>query len=242
MLHEASKTDQPTTLNKFGYRTSLLTTALAILTLGISVATPPLSGPFCTSGCVEYPYTDIAGRFPRDYLWMYPAMVLTLVYVVFMVCIHHQASRERKLFSQLGVVFSIMSAGTLVVDYFVQVSVIQPSVLRGETEGLALLTQYNPHGVFIVLEEAGYLFMSISYLFTAFTYSGKDKLEKALRLTFLLGFVLVALALVLIALAYGLLREYRFEVASITIGWLVLIITGILQSRIFKRAGHAATS
>jgi hypothetical protein len=34
---------------------------------------------------------------------------------------------------------------------------------------------------------------------------------------------------------YGIYREYRFEVAVITIDWLVLIISGILLSFVFKR-------
>jgi hypothetical protein len=242
MLQEKSEMNQLKILNKFGFFTAILTTALTIVTFGIAVLTPPLSGPFCTGSCFEYPYTDIAHRFPRDYIWMYPGILLMLMYVVFTVCIHQHASKERKLFSQLGVAFSIMSATTLVVDYFIQVSVIQPSLLRGETDGLSILTQYNPHGVFIVLEEAGYLLMSCSFLFTAFVYSRKDKLENAVRLTFIIGFALAVLSLVLIAIAFGINREYRFEIAVISIDFLVLIITGILQSRIFKRALRQTTS
>jgi hypothetical protein len=34
--------------------------------------------------------------------------------------------------------------------------------MHGETEGITLLTQYNAHGIFIVLEELGYLLMSLS--------------------------------------------------------------------------------
>jgi hypothetical protein len=29
--------------------------------------------------------------------------------------------------------------------------------MNGETDGLSILTQYNPHGIFIALEEIGYL-------------------------------------------------------------------------------------
>lgn len=34
--------------------------------------------------------------------------------------------------------------------------------MHGETEGITLLTQYNAHGIFIALEELGYLLMSLS--------------------------------------------------------------------------------
>jgi hypothetical protein len=49
---------------RLGYWSALLTAILAAVTLGIAIATPPISGPFCVSGCVGYPYTDIVARFP----------------------------------------------------------------------------------------------------------------------------------------------------------------------------------
>jgi hypothetical protein len=94
-----------------------------------------------------------------------------------MVCIHNYSSTEKKIFSHIGVSFALMSAFTLIVDYFVQVSVIQPSIMNGETDGISILTQYNPHGLFIALEEAGYLLMSVSFFFMAFIFSKMDKLE-----------------------------------------------------------------
>jgi hypothetical protein len=35
---------------------------------------------------------------------------------------------------------------------------------------------------------------------------------------------------------YGIFREYRFEVATISIHWLTLIPSGILLSIVFRRA------
>jgi hypothetical protein len=113
--------------NVVGFITAILTTVITVVTFGIAILTPPLSGPFCLEGCFGYPYVDIASRFPRDYLWMYPAILLILIYVV------------------------------------------------------------------------------------------------------LIG------SLILITAIYGVLREYRFEVAVISIDWLTLIISGILLSVVFRR-------
>jgi len=41
------------------------------------------------------------------------------------------------------------------------------SLMNSETEGLAALIQYNPHGVFLALEELGYMIMSLPFLFMA---------------------------------------------------------------------------
>jgi hypothetical membrane protein len=107
--------------------------------------------------------------------------------------------------------------------------------MSGETEGITLLTQYNAHGVFIVLEELGYLLMSLSFLFMAPVFINKNRLEVAVRWVFIISFLLTVLALTLISINYGLDRQDRFEVAVISIDWLVLIVNGILLSIVFKQ-------
>ncbi|NQT96568.1 MAG: hypothetical protein HQ562_02385 [Candidatus Marinimicrobia bacterium] len=221
---------------RFGYFTAILTTVVTIITFGIAVNTPPLAGPFCESGCFEYPYSDIASRFPRDYIWMYPAMLLTLIYVALMVSIHYFAPREKKIYSQVGLSFALLAAAPIIIDYFIQVSVIQPSLLNGEHDGIALLTQFNAHGIFIALEDFGYLMMSVSFLFMAFVFSKTNRLEKTIRWLFIASFILTILALIFVSFKFGIHREYFFEVAAITINWAVLIVAGILLSKVFKRA------
>jgi hypothetical protein len=225
---------------KLGFYVSIGTTILAVIALGIAIATPPFSGPYCTSGCFGYPFAEAVSRFPRDYYWMYPAMLLSLAFYVLMVCIHHLAPQEEKIFSHVGISFALFSAAALVIDYYLQVSVIQPSLLQGESEGIALLTQFNGHGIFIALEEIGYLMMSLSMLFMAPVFSGKNKLEEALRWLFVACFALTVLSFILYSAFYGLSREYRFEVASISFNWLTLIVAGILLAILFKRTGASS--
>ncbi|OFY05579.1 MAG: hypothetical protein A2W99_08700 [Bacteroidetes bacterium GWF2_33_16] len=221
---------------RFGFYTSILFLIITLITFAIAICTPPLSGPGCVANCFEYPYTDIISRFPRDYYWMYPAILLTLCYLVFMVCIHNYVSDQKKIFSQIGVLFSVISTLILVVDYFVQVSVIQPSLLLGETDGISLLTQYNPHGLFIALEDIGYIMMSFSFLFIAFAISKSSKLEKSLRWVFIISFILMVISFTGISIVHGIKREYRFEIAVITINWFALIISAFMMSKIFKRS------
>ena len=222
--------------NLLGFYSAILTTVVTTVTFGIAILTPPLSGPFCVGSCFDYPFTDTISRFPRDFIWMYFAILLTLIYVVLMVCIHHYASNEKKIFSQIGLSFALISATVLITDYFIQISVIQPSLVNGETDGIAIITQYNPHGIFIVLEEIGYLMMSVSFLCMAPVFSGTNRLERAIRWTFIISFILTILSLIIISILYGINREYIFEVVVIVIDWTVLIVSGILLSVVFKRA------
>lgn len=220
-------------MNKFGFYTAVLTSLVTLVTFIIAILTPPITGPLCTKSCISYPFLNVASRFPQDYIWMYPAMLFILLYIVFMVCIHTYVSKN-KLLSQIGLIFSIISATIFLIDYYTQVTVIQQSLINGETNGISLLTQYNPHGIFIALEEVGYLLMSISFLFMAFVFSKTTKLEKAISLIFNLGFISTIGSFILIGFLYGLKREYRLEITLITINWFVLIINGLLLSKVFR--------
>lgn len=221
-------------LVKFGYRISLFAAILTIITFAIAVMTSPLSGPFCKADCFHYPFTDILSRFPRDYYWMYFAMVLMLLYLPMIIAVHQTVANEKKHFSLIGVAFAIMATLILFCDYFIQVSVIQPSLLAGETDGISILSQFNPHGIFIVLEEIGFLFMVISFFCLAPMFTDNNANQKAIKWTSIIGFVLTIISFIIISLIHGINREYRFEVAIISITWIELIIISFLYARYFK--------
>jgi hypothetical protein len=220
---------------RVGYYSAILTTVITIVTFGLAMTAIPISGANCPGECVEYPYLDTVSQYPKDFLWMFAAMMLILAYVILMVSIHSFAPRQKKIFSQIGLSFAIVTAVILLSDYFVQVSVIPVSLMNGETEGIAMLIQYNPHGLFLVLEELGYLVMSLSFLFMAPVFANRDRVESAVRWIFVTGFVLTIVSLAVISIIYGLERQDRFEVAAISINWLVLIINGFLLSIVFRR-------
>ena len=218
----------------FGYYISIITTVLTVITFGIAISTPPLSGPFCTGPCFEYPYTDIASRFPRDYYWMYPAILLSISYLIMMVTIYQTAPVNKKLYGMLGVAFAIMASLILITDYFIQVSVIQPSLLAGETDGISLLTQFNPHGIFIVLEEIGFTLMIISFFALFPMFNGTSTLEKTIKWTTITGFILAVISFSLVSILNGIHREYRFEIIIISITWLEIILISFLMALYFK--------
>lgn len=226
--------------SQFGFWSSL---AMGILTLGtlvIGVATPPLSGPFCRADCFQYPYLDVAGRFPRDYFWMFPAIVSTLLYVAFTIGLHSRSTPRQRPLAQFGLVLAAMAGLTLIGDYFVQLAVVQPSLIAREPDGISMLTQFNPHGLFIALEELGYLLMSLSLACMALASPRTSRLERAVRWTFLGGFAATTLLSVWIVTQFGHAREYRFEVAIISINWLLLIAGGLMMAFVFRRDLGAA--
>jgi hypothetical protein len=107
--------------------------------------------------------------------------------------------------------------------------------LSGETEGLSLFTEYNPHGIFIGLEGLGYLMMNVAFLFTAAVFAG-GRLERAIRWLFVTSFVLAIGSFAgLSLLRYDIAI---FEVTIIALNCAVLIVSGALLSVLFKRAAR----
>ena len=232
---------------RLGFWASILTAVSAAAALGIAVTTAPArSGPFCledlVGSCVAYPYTDVAAFVPIEYIWMYPALLMALLFAVLVVCIHHYADDDKKAFSQIALSFAVISATAHAINYFIQLAVVQPSLLKGEAEGLALFSQYNPHGIFIALEDVGYLMMGVAFLFIAAVFGRRERLERAIRFLFITSSVLAIGSLILLALLYGSDLEYRYEVVAILIDWIALIVSGILLSVFFKRAERRGTS
>lgn len=222
-------------LLQLGRFIALFTAVLTLITFAIAVCTPPLSGPFCQAGCFQYPYADIAHRFPRDYIWMYPAIILSFSYLLMMAVIYHTIQPEKKLAGLLAFSFALFSACILSMNYFIQVSVVPPSVLAAETDGIALLSQFNPHGLFIVLEEAGFLFMICSFFCLFPVFNEKNVVQKAIKWISIVCFVGAIFIFVIISIQYGVHREYRFEVAVITVAWMELIVLAFLLANYFKK-------
>ena len=225
-------------IRKFGFISAVLTGLLTVVTFAIAINTPPISGTFCMEDCIDYPYHDIVDRFPRDYIWMFPAILLNIAFITLMVCYHYFVSNHKKIFSVTALIFAAISTTILNIDYFTQLVIIQPSIINAEFDGIAILTQYNPHGVFIALEEFGYLMMSISFLFAGIAYSSKLRFGKSLKWMLIIGFLLSVISLIYTRIYFGLNTGYLFEVVIITINWLVQLIFSIMISIVFYRTNH----
>jgi len=219
----------------FGFISSIILTIITLITFGFGITAVPISGEFCTGDCIEYPYLETIKQFPKDYLWMFFAVFLVITYVIFMVSIHSIAPAERKIYSLIGLAFAIMTGVILLSNFFIQFSVVPASLMNAETEGIPLITQYNSHGVFIALEELGYILMGISFLFIAQVFKGKNPLQASIRWIFIVAFILVIVSFIIVSIISGIVRMDRFEIIVISINWLTLIVNGFLTGIFFRR-------
>ncbi|HET6511804.1 MAG TPA: hypothetical protein VFH43_06400, partial [Candidatus Kapabacteria bacterium] len=91
-----------TALARLASRIALATSIATLITFAIAIATPPGAGPLCEGDCHTYPYHDIASRFPRDYWWMYAAMIQLLLFAALMVCLHLLAMPAKRFWSMMS--------------------------------------------------------------------------------------------------------------------------------------------
>jgi len=121
-----------------------------------------------------------------------------------------------------------------VADFFLQWTVVLPSIVNNETANLALFSIYNPHGIPIAIESLGYLMMNTSLFFLAPVFGGRNGIERSFRSLFVLGFCFVIGAFVLLSLAGNPIVV--FVVVVVTANVAILITTGILVALYFRRA------
>jgi hypothetical protein len=191
-----------------------------------------LFGSSYTEG-IKYPYVLTTIR-PFDYVVWVPAFLLALAVVVLVSCIHRQASEGKKSFSQVALSFAIIYAVLTTSDFFIQWTVILPSILNNETTGLSLFSIYNPHGIPIAVESLGYLVLDLALLFVAVVIDGGSRLERAVRWLLMIGSVFVFVS-------FGVLTSAGFpivvfEVVAVTINVAVLGASGVLLGLRFKQA------
>lgn len=189
--------------------------ACTVVMFAAAIVAVPVSGANAPDALrVPYPYLDTADRYPCDFVWQYFGLAYSLL-LVGLVSADVRASEGASLRGIAGR-FAAAGAVVLLADYYLQLNVVPVSLLRGETEGLPLLIQYNPRGVFIALEELGYLLVNLGFL--GLVLCREPRLRAASVAVAVLSAVNAAY-LVYASLRYGLDRQDRFEVVLVTTVW-----------------------
>jgi len=170
------------TAQRLGFWSSVLT---AILILWFSIAfglyQPILHAPW--PGMQTYTNTFKVESFIA---WIIPCFLLTLCFLIMMVCIHTLTSDEKKIWSLLALVFAIAYTTILSACYYIQIVVVEYNLVHHSTDGLTLwlFAPPYPHSIPGALEGIGYAFMSLSFIFASKLFSG-TKLSKLINRSFL---------------------------------------------------------
>jgi hypothetical protein len=166
------------------------------------------------------------------------SLLLAPSFVVMMVSIHYAAPEEKKIWSHIGITFAVLYAALVSIVYVTWLFVVEPHVLRGQAEQVALLS-FAPGSFMQMVDGLGYTFMGIATLFAAPVFAGK-RVEQWIRWLCLLngpGALLVFVSYVCYGL-YGLPLLYGLLLGA----WWCFIFPAlaILLAVHFRRAGALA--
>ena len=146
--------------NKLGFWSAVLIAFLVIL-IDIGMIVSTLLFPMTSLTSVEAyasSFSDI------QMLPFIPSLILGPMFAIMMLCIHHTAPQEKKVFSQLGFPFAVICATVLSLHYYIQLSFVRQGVLSNELSGVWMFAAPNPHSFFWTFAALGYGFMGLSLL------------------------------------------------------------------------------
>jgi hypothetical protein len=149
------------------------------------------------------------------------------LFVIFMLCVYHFATPDKKILGELGFSFAVVCAGILSFHYYIQLTFAQQGLLNGETAGLWMFVTPNPHLLFWTLAALGYVIMGFALLSTTPIFNVKS--ERIIRLLFVANGVL--------GMVFILSNMLSFFVGNILVSFIwgvIFPIAALLVAKTFK--------
>jgi hypothetical protein len=124
-----------------------------------------------------------------------PSLLLAPSFALLMLCVHYYAPEDKKVWSHAGLIFATVYTVMVSINYYVQLTLVVPHLMRGEVESIRLFL-FTPFDSFIYsVDVLGYSFMSLSTLFAAFVLTGAGLERTARRFLIANGLLIPFLAL-----------------------------------------------
>jgi len=166
------------TVSKLGYWSALLASLFSIVYVVGQLA--EWFGLLGSAGGPESPSTALG-----IVVLLIPSLFLAPSFALLMLCVHYYAPEGKKVWSHAGIMFATIYAVMICINYYVQLTLVLPHLMRGEIESIRPFL-FTPFDSFMYsVDVLGYSFMSLSTLFAAFVFTGAG-LERTAR-RFLIG-------------------------------------------------------
>lgn len=94
-----------------------------------------------------------------------PSFLLTLANIPLFIVLFYYAAKKRRIFALTGIVFGAGYMITSSINYFLQLSAVNKGIVANSTEFITPFLFYNPMSVTYAIDNLGYLFLSVSFLF-----------------------------------------------------------------------------
>jgi hypothetical protein len=178
----------PPTVSKLGFWSALLASLFSIIYIVGQIA--EWLGLLGSGGGPENASTPLG-----LVVLLTPSLFLGTSFAVLMVSVHYYAPEDKKVWSHAGLIFAAMYTILISINYYVQLTLVLPHLLRGEVESIRFLL-FIPFDSFLYsVDILGYSFMSLSTLFAAFAFRGPGLERTVRRFLFANGLLLPFIAL-----------------------------------------------
>lgn len=178
----------------------------------------------------------VTGNFklpPPELVQIYAAVMDLLLcpsLIVLIVSIHNIVPHEKRVFTQLGLVFSGIFTTLVTMNRFIQISVVRLSMIEGDLEGLRRFYAYDPRSIMFALELFGFgFFLSIALFFVAISLSSEGLQRKAKY-----AFIIYSILGMTSVTAY-VLNSLITNIGFIAWGLVLYIGTGFMTAFFYKR-------
>jgi hypothetical protein len=148
-------------------------------------------------------------------------------FVLLMACIHGYVPAERKVFSQLGLLFSLGYAVLISFNYYMQLTLVAKGLYSD------VFAMDNPQSIMWVIEVLGYGFMGLSTLFASWSL-GSSKVEQAVRWLFIVNGILGIGGMIGFALGLSM----GILLGGLIVWDIVMPASTILLAIMFRTAQH----
>jgi hypothetical protein len=127
-------------------------------------------------------------KYPIDAILIYGfSLGIPIPFILAMLALHYSAPNAKKIWTHAALLFTVIYAMYVTLNYVVQLATVIPMSLQGTLGEFRVLDQ-TPHSLFWDVDALGYIFMGIAML-CAVPVFAKSGLERWVRSFFLANFL-----------------------------------------------------
>ncbi|MDD5087342.1 MAG: hypothetical protein PHI18_00905 [bacterium] len=134
-----------------------------------------LAATIATAGYDVVQLMQVAGllKYPADAIVIYGfSLLIPVPFILAVLALHYSAPQEKKIWTHAALLFSVVYATYVLLNYVVQLTTVIPMSLQGRGEEIRVLDQ-TPHSLFWDVDALGYIFLALATLFASFRFSGR---------------------------------------------------------------------
>jgi hypothetical protein len=151
-------------------------------------------------------------------------IILIPIFILLMACIHEFSPADKKIYSRLGLLFTIGYAVLIGFNYYLQLTLVRKNLYT------AVFAMDDPQSIMWVIEVLGYGFMGLATLSAAFIFTN-GKLEKVIRWLFIINGVLGIGGMIGYALGWSL----NVLLGGLIVWDIIMPLSSLLLAVVFRR-------